>query len=356
LSRGSADVNRRCLIGVVALALLAPSLLAVVWLSGNARSTAADTFRVFIDTDTTDGICDLPEDSSLSLPGGTSFSVAVCLEDPPFALMAFAFEVVYDDTVILAPEVADVAPALDDNPDANQAALGGGWDCSAAGFAYPTADIDPATGAGHGWAKIGCYSLAGPWTFTSTGYIALISFQTQGVSGSSAVGLQNVVLGGISEGGAEMGSCNPTIAVPMPCVDGAVAVGGAPIATSTPVVTPGTTPAVTPGTTPAATPGTTPGVTPTPAPTPPPGQAQSVDLAALCNPVTTTYPDGTTVQTLAAAISPPDILNAMWAFEGGSWLGYSPPYPEASNLATRDFLDVVFLCVDAPGTFVRPLV
>jgi hypothetical protein len=346
-------VNRRCWIGVVALALFASFLLAVTWLTGNARSTAADTFRVFIDTDTTNGICNLPPDSSVSLPTGTSFSVAVCIEDPPSALGSFALDVIYDDTVIVAPEVADVAPALDDNPDANQAALGTGWDCTGFGLANPIGDFDAATGAGHGDARIGCMSLEGPWTFTSTGYVALINFQTQGAAGSSALALANVVLGETT--GTEMGTCNPAISFPMPCVDGAVSVAGAPIATSTPVGTPGTTPVVTPGTTPATTP-TTPVATPTPAPTPPPGQAESVDLAAVCNPVTTTYPDGTTVQTLTAAISPPGILSAMWKFEGGIWSAYSPEFPQASDLAVTSFLDVMFLCVDAPGTFVRPLV
>jgi hypothetical protein len=81
-----------------------------------------------------------------------------------------------------------------------------------------------------------------------------------------------------------------------------------------------------------------------------------VELAATCNPVAVTYAEGTTVQTLANAISPPSILGAMWAFRDNFWQGYSPQYPQASNLATTAFLDVVFLCVDAPGVFVRPLV
>jgi hypothetical protein len=98
------------------------------------------------------------------------------------------------------------------------------------------------------------------------------------------------------------------------------------------------------------------GPTPTPAPTPPPEQSDWVELAAVCNPVTTTYPDGTTVQTLAAAIAPPETLVAMWKFEGGFWLGYSPEFPQVSDLAVTSFLDVVFFCVDAPATFVRPLV
>jgi hypothetical protein len=339
-------MNPRFRIVVSIVALLAAFLLATAWFAGHSRSTAADTFRVFIDADTTNGICNLPEDSSLSVSVGDSFSVAVCVEDPPAALGAFSFHVVYDDTVIRAPEVADTGAGLDDNPDANQAALGDGWDCSALGVAFPMGDGDPASGPGGGLATLNCMNLPGPFTFASTGYLALVNFQTQGVAGTSALTLAQVLLN--DSVATELGTCNPTVVSPVPCVDGSVSVGGAPVATSTPVVPPGTTPAVTPA--------TTPGATPTPAPTPPPGQAQSVELAAGCNPVASTYPNGTTVQTLAAAISPPDILNAMWAFQGGLWLGYSPAYPEASNLVTRDFLDVVFLCVDAPGTFVRPLV
>lgn len=157
--------------------------------------------------------------------------------------------------------------------------------------------------------------------------------------------------------------------IPTGVAHDSIAIGGGlppkpscpPPATPTPYIPPVTpTPHGPPGYTPVPTaPPASPtpaGPTPTPEPTPPPEQAEVVDLAELCNPVATTYPDGTTVQTLAAAISPPGILLSMWAFEEGFWLGYSPQYPQASDLAVRGFLDVVFLCVDAPGTFVRPLV
>lgn len=106
---------------------------------------------------------------------------------------------------------------------------------------------------------------------------------------------------------------------------------------------------------PPATPAPT-GPTPTPAPTPPSEQAENVALAATCNPVTVTYPDGTTVQTLTGAVSPAGILGAIWKFDGGVWRAYSPRFPQASDLATTAFLDVVFLCTDASGTFVRPRV
>jgi hypothetical protein len=81
-----------------------------------------------------------------------------------------------------------------------------------------------------------------------------------------------------------------------------------------------------------------------------------MSLIAACNPLTTTYPDGTTVQTLTSAVSPAGILEAIWKFDGGAWRGYSPEFPQASDLTETAFLDVVFLCVDGSGTFVRPLV
>jgi hypothetical protein len=140
-----------------------------------------------------------------------------------------------------------------------------------------------------------------------------------------------------------------------------IGVGGAPAPTTSctpptppPPPPPGDTPVPPPSPTTAPPPPS--GPTPTPAPTPPPEQSDWVDLAATCNPVTVTYPDGTTVQTLASATSPSSILGAMWAFRDGVWRAYSPQYPQASDLATTSFLEVVFFCVYAPGTFVRPLV
>jgi hypothetical protein len=138
-----------------------------------------------------------------------------------------------------------------------------------------------------------------------------------------------------------------------------------PFATATPgepyVLTPGATatpgpPAATATPGPPAATATPQGPTPTPAPTPPPESAEVMDLIAGCNPITTTYPDGTTVQTLTAATAPAGILDAIWKFDAGVWRAYSPEFPQASDLAVTAFLDVVFLCVDAPATFVRPLV
>jgi hypothetical protein len=242
-------------ITVVGISLLATLVLAVVLLRGSTQSTATIEFGMFIDADSTNGYCNLPPDSSRSVAHPANFNVAACVENPPAALGAFAFELVYDDTVIKAPEVADSGTALNDNPNANEAALGTGWDCSGFGLSYPKGDIDPLTGAGHGRAKIGCLSLTGPWTFTSTGYVALINFNTQGITNTSSLGLENVVLADVP--GEELGSCNPTITTALPCTDGSItATGGAPTATFTPTPTPSRTP----------TPSATPTITPTPRP------------------------------------------------------------------------------------------
>ncbi len=246
--------GRLCLLVVAALAVTAP-VVAVALLSVSTGS-AAPGFRVFIDADISDGICDNPAspDSSLTVTDPDGFDVAICVEDPPAPPAIFDMSVLYDDTIILAPEVADVGFALDDNPDLNQAALGGGWNCSLSPSDTPRGDDDPATGPGHGRARIACKSDSGPYTFTSTGHIALIHFNTRGISGSTTVALSDLVLGDSNDN--ELGSCNPALSFSIPCVDGDVTVTGAP----TPTITP--TPTLTP--TPTPCPG---GVCPTPTPT-----------------------------------------------------------------------------------------
>jgi hypothetical protein len=79
-----------------------------------------------------------------------------------------------------------------------------------------------------------------------------------------------------------------------------------------------------------------------------------VALVAGCNPVAITYPDATPIETIASAVSPPEILISIWEFDMGVWLGYSPQFPEVSDLTHKNFLDVAFLCVTASGTFTRP--
>jgi hypothetical protein len=38
------------------------------------------------------------------------------------------------------------------------------------------------------------------------------------------------------------------------------------------------------------------------------------------------------------------------------WMGWSPAFPEASDLTQVDRLDVVFICVGGAATFTRPVI
>jgi hypothetical protein len=80
----------------------------------------------------------------------------------------------------------------------------------------------------------------------------------------------------------------------------------------------------------------------------------------VCNPVASTYADGTAIAAIAAAVSPPGLLEAIWTFTPDTPLGYSPFYPGVADLTLMDFLDVVIICLQESGpgaaTFTRPLV
>jgi hypothetical protein len=105
--------------------------------------------------------------------------------------------------------------------------------------------------------------------------------------------------------------------------------------------------------TPIPTPVSTPGPTPTPVP-----GTEAVYLVEGCNPLAMTWPNGTPTQTVAAAVWPPSVLHAMWRYGPvpGVWAGYSPLYPEESDLAQVEMLDAVFICVDGSATLSRPVI
>jgi parallel beta-helix repeat protein len=96
--------------------------------------------------------------------------------------------------------------------------------------------------------------------------------------------------------------------------------------------------------------------TPTVTPTGTPGGVETLPLIAGCNPLAWTGSDNTPIATIAGAVSPAGILVALWQFEGGVWLGYSPQFPEVSDLTQMNRLDVVFVCASATGTFSRPVI
>jgi len=90
----------------------------------------------------------------------------------------------------------------------------------------------------------------------------------------------------------------------------------------------------------------------TPTPLPPGYEAQP--LLPGSNLVTSTFADDTGVETIAAAVTPPGTLQSLWSFRAGAWLGYSPRYPKVSDLVEIDFTQTLFICVSAPGDFLRP--
>jgi hypothetical protein len=86
---------------------------------------------------------------------------------------------------------------------------------------------------------------------------------------------------------------------------------------------------------------------------------EAMDLVAGCNPVVSTWADGTAIETVAAAVAPAEALDAIWALnpDGTAWLGYSPAAPEGVNdLVSVNQLDAFFVCVNAKATLTRPVV
>jgi hypothetical protein len=73
-----------------------------------------------------------------------------------------------------------------------------------------------------------------------------------------------------------------------------------------------------------------------------------------CNLMTSTFVDGAAVETMATAVAPSGILGSLWSWREGDWLGFSPLYPEVSDLVEIDFAQTFFICASAPGTFLRP--
>jgi hypothetical protein len=193
--------------------------------------------------------------STREVAPGTTFAVDVIAEGVPEGrpVGAFQFYLVYDDAVVLAAEVVDDGTALDDNPDANQEALGPkGWDCSVFGAAFPRGDQDPVSGPSHGTAFIGCLNPTGPYPATGSVTLATVRFNVVGSSGQSDLRLEKAVVG--DKEGIELGSCYPVTYFDAGCQPGQVTIGRAvPSAVEETPAGARATPAGT-GATPAATP------------------------------------------------------------------------------------------------------
>lgn len=308
-------------------------------------------FVLDLSPDATPCVLPISADQTRTVAPGERFTVDACwFGDPHMAgqnVGLFQAEIGYDDGVLRAPEVADAGTALDDNPDFDQLTVagdesGGGWDCSGFGVHYPTGR-QPLSGAG-ARAFIMCETVEGPYALDAggSGRLFSVTFDAVGRSGdTSNLAIWEFFLA--NDVPAEIASCNPVVETAAECPAATVKVEGE-AATATPEEG-------------AATSTTTPEATP--AGTPVPGNVDTVALAPGCNPLAATWPSGTAVAAVAAAVSPAEALVSIWKFDVAArrWLGYAPAAPpEVSDLAAVERLDAIFVCMGAPGSVTRPKV
>jgi len=86
---------------------------------------------------------------------------------------------------------------------------------------------------------------------------------------------------------------------------------------------------------------------------------ESVALASGCNNIALTWPSGTALTTVVAAVNTPGAVAAIWHFDafGQRFRGFSPTAPSVANdLTTINRLEAVFICLNAPATIARPTV
>lgn len=85
-------------------------------------------------------------------------------------------------------------------------------------------------------------------------------------------------------------------------------------------------------------------------------ETETVELFPVCNNVAVTWPSGTPTSTVAANIQPAAALQSIWRFNNlqQRFEGFSPQFPEVSDLRTVNLIDPVFVCMSAPGTMTRP--
>jgi ABC-type branched-subunit amino acid transport system substrate-binding protein len=88
----------------------------------------------------------------------------------------------------------------------------------------------------------------------------------------------------------------------------------------------------------------------------PAGTIFSTALAASCNAIGLSFPDGTSPSQVASAVTPPAALESIWRYEAsqGSFQAYMAAAPQASDLTSLHFLDAVYLCTAAPGSVATP--
>jgi hypothetical protein len=217
----------RLLVGLAVLAVVMLASPGRTALERGVAPVSAQGVELSIDTDISDGPC-TDIDSNLFTSVGQSFQVAVCVKNLGIGLAIAEFHLLYDDAIILAPEVADEGLGLDDNPDANAGtttwgeSLGDKVDCSQRFLAYPIGNRGLTPGEGE--AFMTCTNLSGPWPLGETandGTLAVVTFNAL-KEGTSSLTLSEAVLG--DSQAVEIGTCNPGVTDPMPCNDATIQV------------------------------------------------------------------------------------------------------------------------------------
>lgn len=199
-------------------------------------------------------------------------------------------------------------------------------------FAFTQGTFTEGSLVGHNYVNTACGVQDGPGaTTTFTGQVDLLDFRCV------SVGTHTLHLVTTAEDDA---SGSTIIKMSTELVDAQVtcqeAVGPAPTATPSGGPTPT-------------------GTTATPTPLPPGFEA--VTLVGGCQFEAWTGADGTTPDQLAALVDPVGNLVSLWAQQPAPmWRGYSPQFPEVSDLGPANLLDVVAICTTGPAVFVRPVV
>ena len=222
------------------LALLAAfatfaALLPASSLTNRVGKVAAEGPELSLDADISNGGPCATIDPEATVKPGQPFQVGVCVTGLATSVGGFSMDIIYDDTIINAPEIALQVGALDDNPDANAGntvwgeSLGEGWTCDILDLGQqPIGDNDPETGPGHGLAQIACWTLAGTSTIgddEDAGVLAVVSFNgAPDKVGDTTLEVANVEL--IAQQGTDMGTCKPAFANEIACRGAAVHVSG----------------------------------------------------------------------------------------------------------------------------------
>jgi hypothetical protein len=295
-------------------------LLALSALLASQAATASSSVGMAVDAIPGGAV-----DAGVSVAVGAAFQVDVVITGASIPYQGYQAFLSWDDTLVTSADPVGVTytgvggMTLNSVPVAVDADI----DTVIDGVHLGSANGEAATTATGAVAAVGLHCVA-----NGTSALHLIKLSEDPGFGTTALGTGGVTIEtGLTDAQVTCGA-------------------GGPLATpSAPTATPGG-PAPTPSVPPP------PGATPTPLP---PGY-EAVALSAACNPVTTTYADATPAQSIAAAVGPAGNLQALWKFGGGVWMGYSPAYPQASDLTALDLLDVVFICVGGPGSFARPIV